>query len=162
MAKTTASAETLQPAVAPKSTAAERILDFKARIKEETAALGIELAKQLAATAETFKVLLSVSEGIDPWKDPQYEQHLAELKLKPATQTELPLETTTKHRKARVELDADKVLDFIGEEEKSAGDVQKKFDCSYVTASKFLTGLAAAKKLTSHKDGRTILYKAKK
>jgi DNA-binding transcriptional ArsR family regulator len=55
----------------------------------------------------------------------------------------------------------DQILEFIGDEEKSAGDLEAKFGCSYQTANKKLKALESAKKLSSRKDGVKRLYKRK-
>ena len=66
--------------------------------------------------------------------------------------------TVIKQRKTRVSLNEDAILKFIGKEEKTAGDVEKHFGCSYITAMK---KLGAMKGLKFRKDGLKKLYSVK-
>lgn len=70
-------------------------------------------------------------------------------------------EASSDKKKKRVALEDAAVLAFIGKGEKTAGEVEKEFGCSYVTATKKLKALEKSKKLVSAKDGNKTLYKVK-
>lgn len=125
--------------------------------------MGIQLARELAAAATTYKVLASIKTGGDVWTDAQYGQALTELNLAPISK-DLAVATVKKKsttRKSRVAITEEQILKVLGEDEVSQGKIAEKLETTAVTVKKKLDELAKAKKVSSRKVGVAVMWKVK-
>ena len=145
-------------------TAIERYKGFKSSAQAELERVKIELSKQLQSCADIYGLLKS--ESVDVWTDPQFAQAVNELGLTVISTD--PISTTSSRnvgtgtRKPRVSVSSDDIIKFLGDEEHKQGSIADHFGTTTVTVKRKLDELTKDKKVTSRKDGVSVLWRVKK